>query len=111
MARIFGHKWTSINESDDGTWLAGLSDVTPDQVAHGLSVLVTNHQEWPPSLPEFRDLCLDHKDEPSDIWQHKVGAHGSLKPYKALPALKASDSVVSTEREKLIGLGVLKKPV
>ena len=63
MAKIYGHKWTSsYGESDDGTWLAGLYDVTADQVRYGLEQLRTDGERiWPPTLPEFRALCLPEK--------------------------------------------------
>ena len=63
MAKIYGHKWTSsYGESDDGTWLAGLYDVTIDQVRYGLERLrVDGERIWPPTLPEFRLLCLPER--------------------------------------------------
>lgn len=66
MTRIYGHKWSSIAESDDGTWVAGLRGITPDQVAAALGRLVTMAREWPPTLPEFRKLCLAVDDEELD---------------------------------------------
>lgn len=98
MARIYGHKWTSVNESDDGTWLTGLSDVEPDQVAHGLSRLVTEHHEWPPTLPEFRDLCLDYRYIEMDHWQQNRTSPGLLS-YK--PETRASNEVAKTEFKKM----------
>ena len=63
MTRIYGHKWASIAENDDGTWLAGLRGITPDQIAAALGKLVMMAKEWPPTLPEFRKLCLAVDDE------------------------------------------------
>ena len=37
-------------------WAAGLADVTPEQVRRGLNALTS---EWPPTLPEFKALCLN----------------------------------------------------
>lgn len=59
MAKIYGHRWvSSYGETDDGTWLSGLYDVTPDQVRNGLEKLRVSAQGWPPTLPEFRSMCL-----------------------------------------------------
>ena len=59
MARIYGHKWVSgFGESDDGTWLTGLKELTPQQLADGLHRCIEGGEEWPPSLPQFRSLCL-----------------------------------------------------
>jgi len=59
MAKIYGHKWTSsYGKVDDGTWAKGLAGVTLQQLADGLEACVINNFDWPPSLPEFRGLCL-----------------------------------------------------
>lgn len=63
MARIYGHRWTSsYHDSDDGTWLAGLRDLIPEELAHGLRACIHRAEEWPPTLPEFRRLCLGAPD-------------------------------------------------
>lgn len=65
MAKIYGHRWvSSYGETDDGTWLSGLFDVTPDQVRAGLEKLRVSAQGWPPTLPEFRRMCLPPKLPP-----------------------------------------------
>ncbi len=62
MAKIYGHKWvSSYGETDDGSWLTGLHDVTPEQVSAGLEKCRTSAEPWPPSLPEFRAMCLPEK--------------------------------------------------
>lgn len=60
MTKIFGHRWASAyGEADDGTWLKGLAGVSVQQIANGLqSVIDTFTDGWPPSLPEFREICL-----------------------------------------------------
>jgi hypothetical protein len=65
MGRIYGHKWvSSYGEKDDGTWKRGLMDLTPMQLAHGLGKCVTRTDSvWPPSLPEFRAMCLPCADD------------------------------------------------
>lgn len=59
MVRIYGHRWrSSFGDADDGTWLTGLKHLTPEQLATGLSDCIVKGGEWPPSLPEFRSMCL-----------------------------------------------------
>lgn len=60
MASIYGHKWTSSfgDEDKNETWGRGLAGITPQQLADGLETCVTQNFDWPPSLPEFRGLCL-----------------------------------------------------
>lgn len=58
MAKIYGHKWvSSFGVLDDGTWLLGLCDVTPEQISVGLEHCRTRADAWPPTLPEFRSMC------------------------------------------------------
>lgn len=59
MAKIYGHKWvSSYGEEDDGTWLTGLHDVTPEQIGVGLEACRVSAEPWPPTLPQFRAMCL-----------------------------------------------------
>lgn len=59
MAMIYGHRWTSsYGDKDDGTWLSGLADITPEQIGLGLEKCRTSGDEWPPTLPVFRARCL-----------------------------------------------------
>ena len=59
---MYHHKWTSSagDEADvDGIWAAVLIDVPWVKIKHGFDQLVVKGFKWPPSAPEFRDLCLD----------------------------------------------------
>lgn len=64
MAEIYGHRWTSSygdsTEADGapGTWAKGLAGVTPAQLADGLKACITSSDPWPPTLPEFRAMCI-----------------------------------------------------
>jgi hypothetical protein len=62
MGEIYGHRWvSSYGTLKDGayeTWKKALSDITPEQIANGLSACLTRNEGWPPSLPEFRNLCV-----------------------------------------------------
>jgi len=68
MLSIYGYKWQShLGEAVDEkgqlsdaakTWQKGLSRVTVEQLRYGFDTLVMRAHGWPPSLPEFRDLCL-----------------------------------------------------
>ena len=65
MAMVYGHRWvSSYGEADDGTWLAGLHDVTTDQIGSGLEKCRTSKEGWPPTLPEFRAMCLPERRDP-----------------------------------------------
>jgi hypothetical protein len=58
MARIYGRKWTNnYGEIDDGTWLAGLRDVRPQDLDRAMDRCRLIDSPWPPTLPEFRAMC------------------------------------------------------
>lgn len=69
MSAIYGHRWNSAygDLSEDGTgkptvagdtWKRGLLGVTAQQVGTGLNACIASAEPWPPTLPEFRALCL-----------------------------------------------------
>lgn len=63
MAEIYGHKWTSAYGSDPGasvggTWAKGLAGLNQSDIAAGVEACLAGALSWPPTLPEFRELCL-----------------------------------------------------
>lgn len=94
MLSIYGHKWDShlgpcVNAQGKlsdaaATWKQGLSGITVEQVRQGFDALLRNGCEWPPSLPEFREMCLQSgSDAPSleEVVQVLVmvsNRHGSM---------------------------------
>jgi len=64
MAEIYGHRWTSAygdnpNEGAALTWAKGLGGILPRQLADGLRNCLASADPWPPTLPEFRAMCLN----------------------------------------------------
>ena len=59
MQAIYGSRWTAsidgIEEDAVREWGRALGEMQPEQVRRGLDSL---SGEWPPTLPEFRALCL-----------------------------------------------------
>lgn len=91
MASIYGQKWISNFGSNDAgnIWMRGLHDLHPKHLAQGLGKCIERADPWPPSLPEFRHMCLD-LPERSLIVQRAIRPH------------KASDAV-SKRLKELIG--------
>lgn len=65
MTQIYAHRWTAPHgESCDApgssaeTWAKGLAGISGEQLADGLRACITRPDPWPPTLPEFRALCL-----------------------------------------------------
>src|SRR3990172_8616523 len=59
MSMFYGHAWAnSYGDADNGVWLAGLCDVSPEGILRGINACRVTGKTWPPSLPEFRKMCL-----------------------------------------------------
>lgn len=63
MAQIYGFKWTSAHTADPAgptakTWSKGLSGLSGRQLADGLAACIASADPWPPTLPQFRMMCL-----------------------------------------------------
>jgi len=63
MTGMYGHKWTSVQGTSDelGIWGKCLHDINGRQIAQGMHFCATRQGDqaaWPPSAPEFREMCL-----------------------------------------------------
>lgn len=83
MAEIYGHRWTSAytRESLD-TWAKGLGDMTVVQIRRGVEACIAGAFAWPPTLPEFRELCLTIPGLPSpdEAWDEAYAIAAGRKP-------------------------------
>ena len=61
---------------DDGTWLDGLRGISPQQVIAGLVRLVNEGFDWPPTLPEFKKLCLQIDERRLDSFIYDYAFRG-----------------------------------
>jgi hypothetical protein len=70
MAAIYGYRWTSAYgercDDDAGvltiagdTWQRGLDAVGEQRIGTGLNACVICADPWPPTLPQFRAMCLE----------------------------------------------------
>lgn len=64
MTEIYGYKWTSAYGEDaeagaGETWASGLSGMPPRAINIGLSAALVSSDPWPPTLPQFRAMCLE----------------------------------------------------
>lgn len=69
MAGIYGSRWTSAFgdacENSDGEltdagtlWQKGLGGLSRAELTHGISEALFSADPWPPTLPQFRAMCL-----------------------------------------------------
>ena len=105
MRVIFPQKWDAQYPSKDiaalsmQEWALGISDLTNDQLSRGVEK-TRNTCQWPPSIAEFRELCLGDEQN----WMYK--AIEVNEKQKRLPNKKASPEVMAEQREKLRKLGI-----
>lgn len=73
MSAIYLHRWTramgEAPQDDSGaltlagdSWSRALAGLTDQQLGAGLDACLARSDTWPPSLPEFRALCLQVPD-------------------------------------------------
>ncbi|MBU2708849.1 hypothetical protein KCM76_22840 [Zooshikella marina] len=93
MVDSYGQKWSSqfgvVDKND--TWLNGLNGLTQQQLAAGFERCIKLETVWPPTLPQFRKLCIEagcvglpnvadayeeaclHADNPTEHkWSHEI---------------------------------------
>ena len=62
MEEIYPHRWSATlgapGSSAFRTWGRALADLSSEQLARGVGQCITRADPWPPSLPEFRAMCL-----------------------------------------------------
>ncbi len=92
LTHLYGHKFSAaFGESaanPDGsltevahTWAGGLRGITGAQLAVGLRQCILSGTEWPPSLPEFRAMCLPKR---GPLCHQNIAGRADLA-YVALP--------------------------
>lgn len=96
MIAAFGHRWASANGEcaadldEDGRrvltrtgaiWQRGLAGIDDAMVRRGFEECITRADEWPPSLPAFRAMCLG---VPS-LAQVKADIRGTEQPHERAP--------------------------
>jgi len=97
MTEIYGHKWTShYGTSDDsGTWAKGLADMSGAELKAGFLACLTNGEPWPPSLPEFRNLCRPPKEKRENAAAYRYT--GPSLPHKISDEAKAKGRAAIAE--------------
>ena len=63
LAEVYGHRFVSSfgadwREGAGRTWAQGLAGLSSWQVAGGVEACIASSDPWPPTLPEFRGMCL-----------------------------------------------------
>ena len=88
LSEMYPNQWASSQGSEPcTTWIKGLEDVSNDQLANGLRALVKSGEQWPPSLPVFRQLCLN--EDPGQ-WERQ--AHKLYEPDRLLEDKTAKEA-------------------
>jgi hypothetical protein len=86
MSRLYGHKFVSnFGTSDDGTWLIALSGLTRKDLSRGLTALLTHADDWPPSVPRFKRMCLGITDKHIEEKAISLARDGDRYSFERLP--------------------------
>jgi hypothetical protein len=80
MIEMYGHKFiSSYGEVPSDTWTRALAGCSPQGIAKGIRACFQRQDSWPPTLPEFVEMCREH---PRSLYFHS--------PMAALPCSKPS---------------------
>lgn len=97
MNEFYGHRWASQQgDEPNDTWIKGCADITNRQLADGLRAMLNRKDPWPPSLPEFRVLCLEGDNNRG--WERQCHRVIDLP---ALEDLTAKDARKARNREEM----------
>lgn len=63
LLAMYGHRFESAHGRTPAgiagdTWRAALADIDPIGIGRGLDACLRSGEEWPPSAPQFRAMCL-----------------------------------------------------
>lgn len=90
MTNIFGHKWTSsFGAEPSETWLAGLIDMSEDEVRTGLLACLNWPEEWPPTLPQFRALCRPRREAAHQVHVRELPPPPEVREQRKASAAEA----------------------
>ena len=99
MGEIFGHQWSSQQgAAPNDTWVRGLVDLTPENLATGLTGLLDRTDKWPPNLVEFRRICT-HPTCGGKNWEQQ--AH---KPFDSSRAIEQKHMTMKARQVELAKL-------
>lgn len=94
MTAIYGARWASSMGispiGQDGsltmagdTWAQGLAGIKADMIAAGLRACLASGEGWPPTLPEFRALCVAAPSM-SEVREQLRGEFENFSPFTLL---------------------------
>lgn len=73
MGEMYGHTWASQQgDEPNNTWIRGLEGVSNDQLAAGLRGCLDRPGTFPPTLPEFRQMCTGYDPTAWERQHHKI---------------------------------------
>jgi len=73
LSEMYGHKWSSqYGDSPTDTWIRALDGLSGEQFSVGLGALLRKEDTWPPTLVEFRQLCLNADPGRWERRAHKI---------------------------------------
>lgn len=101
---MYGQKWVDYIELAGGSesamkvWQQGLEGITSEEIRRGVGACLFSGKPWPPTLPEFRDLCRSHRDAEFEferaafiLWCQPIDWGGDAVLYATVRSVGAFD--------------------
>lgn len=100
---MFGHTWASQQgDAPNDTWLRGLAGVRNDQYAKGLQRCLDRGDTFPPTLPEFRAMCLG--TDGGFKYSGQTQCHKIYRPERRLEDLSAREAAQEAGARELANM-------
>lgn len=97
LIEMYGHKFTSAyGEVPNDTWALALSGFEWHHLAQGVRACFRREDNWPPTLPEFVEMCMPAKTPSSLYFPDSVKA---LPPPR--PSREFAEKRIAEIRQKL----------
>lgn len=104
MQARYGHKWTStingIEELAVREWSEGLTGFTGEEIRRGLEWW---DDEWPPSLPEFKEACRGSQHNENAAMYREFKPALPEPDWRKQERKESAKNGVAAMREKLRG--------
>jgi hypothetical protein len=94
---MYGHKFTSsYGEVPSDTWSRALAGCSAQNIAQGIRACFHREDIWPPTLPEFVEMC---RDRPRSLYFHSP----MLLEHKTASTAEYAQKHIAEMKSKLHG--------
>ena len=96
MGAVFGAQWISAMSGETGPvamamWGQHLGDLPDEMIDRGVEACATEARDWPPSLAQFRQLCLGLGDDGAALAAAMRGDKSNAIAAQLIPMVSSWD--------------------